>query len=185
ELGTDILGTFCELTSGTLHVTYNHEGCRPCDRDFELDIEEIRIGQSFPYFYYDVFLNIHNNHGITLTFQFTSPDGVYIPNNVTLGPGQSVGLHLQFIPNSGFTGGNSVMFIQLLHNGELFCNQYEEIEYPGLSPFSITENHQELRLVPNPVTQAVNVYYTLNKSNKGTLTVYSLLGVAIIEQPIN
>lgn len=185
QLGTNIFNTYCDITSDPLNISYAHEGCRTCESE-EVWIEpfdEPRINQNSPFLYYDMFFQLSNNHGMPLTFQLSSPDGVFVPSTFLVHPGQMV-VYPQFFPNSGFTGGTTTVFVRVLHNGVFFCEFELDIDFPYPVAEKMSFVPMELSLSPNPAIHEVLVSYEMEEGQRGTLTVYSLSGIALIHKEV-
>ena len=186
QLGTNILGTYCDITSDILNISYAHEGCRECEREeveFHLN-EEPHIGDQHPFLYYDMSILLVNNHGMALTYQLSSPDGTFVPSTFLVQPGQVV-VYPQFFPNAGFTGGSTTVFVRILHNGMFFCELELEIDFPEPDPARAGIPPMELSLMPNPADHSVLISYDLQGEGPGSLTLYSLTGIALIEQYVH
>lgn len=183
-LGENILGTYCEVYSEPLQLTINQKGCNPCAEELlRIEIEDIRIGTSYPFLYYELSVQISNALGDPLTLELYSPDGVYIPGSITIGAGQTIVVSIDFIPDTGFMGGNSDLVIRMMQNGNLLCFYEQTIDFP-VSFAPSMDSTAELSVVPNPAIENTEVRYKFETTDKVVVRLYSLTGIILIEKEL-
>lgn len=185
QLDTNLFGTICEQISDPLNVSYaSGAGCEPCEQELEIKIGDIHPGNNYPFLSYNVHLILNNPYPFPLTFQLSSPDGVYVPGSITLGGGQTQAFMVDFIPNTGFSGGSSNLSVQVLRSGQLFCQQSKTLNFPPAPLPKMPKNTRVgsiFSLSPNPADYKTTVSYDIGKPSVsgGTATLYSLTGVAL------
>lgn len=170
----------CVAESNTFSVSPNLEGCEYDDCKLRVSIKDTKY-QNGVYFVNGSITN-PNPFSITLNLSSFNGYGTYSPSVITIGPSGTYYFNpLQFIPNPGYSGGPDIMVIQ----GE-DCLQVVEIEFANSGANRLAmPSGEEMKMIvaPNPASHYTTVDFSLGSdyTTAETMTVYSLLGIAVAE----
>ncbi len=167
----------CVSTSADLNVDIDYECDVSCNIEFDDQISTANSNNNF--ISYDITGTLNNNNNFAITLTFTSFNGVYIPNTVTIPANSSVSFSstnpLIFIPDVGFTGNSDFVQVMGQQAGDAFCIQEIEITYNS----SQSNARAILKASKNPVKQRTEVIYeflNMDKLQNAQLEVYSAYG---------
>lgn len=199
---------FCDYSTSTFDLVLGDE-C-PCDIEIEYRSSKTVTNGSLCQNLID--FTITNPYPVTVTISFTSANGVFVPNTVSIPPGSQL-ITLQFIPNPGFVASadqfkarisiplSEEEFINCYKNEDYglpqpLCNDTSWYKMGGIdvqidnSPDSLlqTSPFHEFNIAPNPADEMVKIGYDLAEfthSSTGVIRIYSVRGVLIQEIDIN
>lgn len=176
----------CTVTSELLDVEVVNcdENCQPT----EFNIRNV-THFSDPFEFYEINASIFNNYNQLTTFTFieANGEGVFIPSNVTINPGQTSLLNpLTFIPNANFNGVSININIKHQQAGDIICQSEHSLSLPGES---LAKSQVYIKSVsPNPFIQdlKVDVFIPSNKNyNTLQLKVFDIQGRKYIEHKVD
>lgn len=183
--------SFCNITTDFLDITSKE--CEECD-DLINVTEVDKIEDPTGYVYYNIIDGvIQNPYNLPVTITLFSQHGSFIPAVISIPPSGVYSFAnnpVMFIPFSPWSGSAFVEFVINTNGGgenKILCLGTVNVNMDALQGFT-GGGIVEMRVIPNPVESAAQVFYSvedLPEFTSGIIKLYSLSGSLINSQKVN